>query len=132
LWRVVGIEQSLPNRQLASRQRIELRRPVGFLQNRSAFGILMHGQQDFLQSFGERRRQIFSHGDQMTRQTGGLRQDGYLGFFVAVKRGVVVVAESSGRDFFREDQIDELMLRLGENVTDFAARDNGVNLSLRR
>ena len=90
----------------------------------------MHRQQGLLQTFGQRRSQIFSNRDKMARQTGRFRQNGYLRSFAVVKGGIIIVAKGSGGHLFCQNQVDEFVLGTGKNVTDFPARNIGFNLSL--
>jgi hypothetical protein len=60
------------------------------------------------------------------------RQDRYVRLFLLLKTGIVVVAKRSGRHLSCEHQVHEFGLRIGENVTDFPARNIGFNLSLLR
>ena len=50
----------------------------------------------------------------MARQTSRFRQDVYVRFLVTVERGIIIVAKSSGRHLFCENQVNELALGLGE------------------
>ena len=60
------------------------------------------------------------------------RQDGYVRLFPLVKSGIVVVAKRSGRHRFYENQVDNLVLRIDKNVTDFPRRNIGFNSGLLR
>ena len=75
--RVVDIQEAAADRRLSTRESIELCRAGGSLHNRSAFGILMHRQQNFLQAVDRSGSQTFPNRDQMARQTGRFRQDRY-------------------------------------------------------
>ena len=64
---VEGVQQSLADCQLAPGQRIELRRGVGFLQDRAAFAILVHSQQRLFEAFRRWRSQVAPDRNQMSR-----------------------------------------------------------------
>ena len=111
---VVGIEQPLADCQFSSRQGVELRRAVGFLQNRKAFGILMHRQQNFLQASGPIGGQISSYRDQVARQTGGFSKYRDRRFLAGVESGIIIAAKSARGDLSREHQVDNFFRRLGK------------------
>lgn len=68
----------------------------------------------------------------MAWQTGGFRQNVYIRFLAAVESRIIIVAESPGRDLFRQNQVEELVLRLGKNKAHFVAGNLGVDLRLLR
>src|SRR5262249_9191241 len=123
LSRVKGIQQSLAHRRLPSRKLIELGRPVGSLQYQPAFAVLIHGQQNSLQAVDQRGIQIFSDGNKMARQLLSFSQDAYVRLFRLAESGIVVVAKRSSCHLFGENQVDEFVLRIGKNVTDFPGRN---------
>src|SRR3972149_3212794 len=50
-------------------------------------------------------------------------KNGYVRFFLLVKRTVVVVAKRSSRHLFCENLVDEFFLRVGKDVTDVPGRN---------
>ena len=88
----------------------------------------MHRQQDLFQLLDQDRSQIFSDGDEMAWQASRFSQDRYVRLFLGVKCGIIVVAERSGRHLFRENQVNEFVLRIDKNVTDFSGRNIAVDL----
>src|SRR5262245_9637466 len=132
LSRVKGIQQSLAHRLLPSRELVELCRPVGSLQYPLSLGVLIHGQQNSLQAVDQRGIQIFSDGDKMAWQLLSFSQDAYVRLFRLAESGIVVVAERTGGDLFGEHQVDEFVLRVGKNVTDFPGGNIGLDSALLR
>ena len=66
----------------------------------------------------------------MARQTRRFRQKGYVRFLAVAKRSVIIVAKSSGRDLFCENQVDESVLSTRKNLTHLPVRNIGISLSL--
>ena len=65
-------------------------------------------------------------------ETPRFRQDGYVRLFPLAESSIVVVAEGSGGDPFGEHQVDEFVLRIGKNVTDFSRRNIGLDSAFLR
>src|SRR5262249_30137406 len=97
-----------------------------------AFGVLIHGQQNSLQAIDQGGIQIFSDGNKMAWQLLSFSQDAYVRLFRLAKSGIVVVAKRSSRHPFGENQVDEFVLRVGKNVTDFPGRNIGFDSALLR
>ena len=64
----------------------------------------------------------------MAWQASRFSQDGYVRLFPGVKSGIIIVTERSSRHLFCENQVNEFVLGIGKNVTDFFARNIAVDL----
>src|SRR5713226_1993414 len=120
LGRVKGFQEPSPHPFLPFRQDVELGRVVGFLQDPPTFIVFMHREQNLLKALGQRRDQISSNGEKVAREPLRLRQHGDVRSSLLVKRGVVVVTKGSSRRLFCENQVDELFLRIGKDITNLA------------
>src|SRR4030095_1981764 len=129
---IKGFQQPAPHPLLPFRQHVELCGIAGFLQDPAAFVIFRHREQDRPEAIGHRRGHIFSDGDEVAREPFRLRQNADLRSCLVVELGVVVVAKGSSRRLFCQNQIDELLLRRGKDITNLSRRNVRVQSALLR
>src|SRR5262249_34532446 len=120
--RVKGFQEPSAHPLFPFRQHVEFGGLAGFLQDPAAFIVFRHRNQDRLKAVGQRRGQILSDRNQVAWEPLHLRQNPDLRFCLVVERGVVVVAKRSGRRLIRQNQVYELLLRQGKNVTNLLRR----------